>query len=46
MTPHNHLTAIHGLAALLLVVVAFGTIHMLVLTHDNRFSRAWVSLGF
>jgi hypothetical protein len=46
MKVHSHISPIHGLAVIALVIVVFGTVHLLALTHDNRFSRAWVSLGF
>lgn len=46
MEPHVHLSAVHGLAVLALVVAVFGTLHLLALTADNRASRAFVALGF
>jgi len=46
MKVHSHISPIHGLAVIALVIAVFGTVHLLALTHDNRFSRAWVSLGF
>ena len=46
MKPHVHLTAVHGIAVICAVVIVFGTLHLLSLTKDNRFSRAWVGLGF
>ena len=46
MTPHAHLSAVHGIAYIALVVAVFGTVHLLSLSNDNRASRAFVSLGF
>ena len=46
MTPHVHLSAVHGVAMIALIVAVFGTAHLLALSSDNRASRALVSLGF
>lgn len=46
MTPHVHISPVHGIAMLAFVVAAFGTAHLLALSHDNRASRAFVALGF
>lgn len=46
MTPHVHLSPVHGIAALAFTVAVLGTLHLLALTHDNRASRAFVALGF
>ena len=46
MKPHVHLTAIHGIAVVCVVVIVFGTLHLMALSKDNRPSRAWVGLGF
>lgn len=46
MTPHVHLSPVHGIAVLSLVVAIFGTAHLLALTSDNRLSRALIALGF
>ncbi len=40
MTPHVHLSAVHGLAAIALVIAVLGTVHLLTLTADNRAGRA------
>lgn len=45
MTPHVHFSAVHGIGVLALYVAVFGTLHLIALTHDNRVTRAWVSLG-
>ena len=45
MTPHVHLSAVHGIAVIALVVAVLGTAHLLALTNDNRAGRALVSLG-
>lgn len=46
MDPHTHISPVHLLASCAAVVAIFGTAHLLTLTTDNRFTRAWVSLGF
>jgi len=46
MVPHVHMSPAHGVAVIALVIAVFGTAHLLALTHDNRLSRALVSLGF
>lgn len=46
MKPHVHISPVHGVAVIALVVAVFGTLHLLALTKDNRASRALVSLGF
>lgn len=46
MDPHVHISPVHMLASVAAVVAIFGTLHLLALTNDNRWSRAYVSLGF
>jgi hypothetical protein len=46
MDPHAHISATHLIAAFAFAAAAFGTIHLLAISHDNRASRAWISLGF
>jgi len=46
MPPHAHISATHLLASLAFTVAAFGTLHLLALSNDNRASRAWIGLGF
>lgn len=46
MTPHVHLSAVHGIVVLALVLAVFGTAHLLALSSDNRASRALIALGF
>ena len=46
MTPHVHISAVHMLASVAACVAVFGTLHLLALSTDNRWSRAYVSLGF
>lgn len=46
MTPHVHLSAVHAIAILALVLAVFGTAHLLALTNDNRLGRALIALGF
>jgi len=46
MNAHVHMSPTHGIAMIALIVAVFGTAHLLALSHDNRASRALVSLGF
>lgn len=46
MTPHVHISPVHGIAVIALVVAVFGTVHLLALSSDSRPSRAFVALGF
>lgn len=46
MAPHVHISPVHMVAAAAATVAVFGTVHLLCLNADNRFTRAWVSLGF
>jgi hypothetical protein len=46
MQPHVHMSAVHGLAALALVITVMGTAHLLAISHDTRLSRAYLALGF
>lgn len=45
-TPHVHISPVHLLATIAFAVAVFGTVHLLCLTKDNRFSRAFIALGF
>lgn len=46
MDPHVHISAIHLLASMAFAIVVFGTMHLLSLSNDSRFSRALLALGF
>lgn len=46
MDPHAHISPVHLIAGIAATVAIFGTLHLLALTNDNRFSRAFISLGF
>lgn len=46
MEPHVHISATHLLAGIAATVAVFGTLHLLALSTDNRWSRAFVGLGF
>ena len=46
MEPHVHMSPVHAIAMLALLIAVLGTIHLLALSHDTRASRAIVSLGF
>lgn len=43
---HVHQGAVAVLPIIAVVVAVFGTLHLLALTSDNRFAKAWLSLGF
>lgn len=45
MEPHTHVSAVHVTAGVLGVIVVLGTVHLVCLTTDNRFTRAWIALG-
>jgi hypothetical protein len=44
--PHVHMSAAHIIVGMLATIAIFGTLHLLSLTYDNRFTRAWIALGF
>ncbi len=46
MTPHTHISPVHGIAVIALVVATLGTAHLLALSSDTRTSRALLALGF
>ena len=46
MDPHVHIRAVPLLAGVAATVAVFGTLHLLALSVDNRWSRAFVGLGF
>lgn len=46
MEPHVHISATHLLAGVAATVAVFGTLHLIALSTDNRWSRAFVGLGF
>lgn len=46
MQPHVHISPVHLLAALVLNIAVFGTLHLLAITSDNRPSRAFLAMGF
>ena len=46
MQPHTHISAVHGIAVIALVLATFGTAHLLALSSDSRPSRALLALGF
>lgn len=43
---HVHIGAVSLLASTAAVVAVFGTVHLLALTSETRFARAWIALGF
>lgn len=47
MGPHFHLSGMHALVIFLIVVVAFGALHLLAASApNNRVAQAWLNLGF
>lgn len=46
MQDHVHISAVHGIAVIALVIAVFGTAHLLALSSDSRPSHALVALGF
>jgi hypothetical protein len=47
MAPHFHLSGMHALVVFLIVVAAFGAMHLLAASSpNNRVAQAWLSLGF
>lgn len=46
MEPHAHISATHLVASAAFMVAVMGTLHLIAITNDNRWSRAFVSLGF
>lgn len=46
MEPHLHLTPVHALYNLAVIVAIFGTLHLLALSSDNSWGRAFMALGF
>ena len=46
MEPHAHMSPVHALAMAAFIVAVLGTLHLMALAHDNRASRALISLGF
>lgn len=44
--PHFHLNWTHMIGGILASIVIFGALHQLAMQADNRWSRAWVALGF
>lgn len=46
MEPHVHITPVHILATMAAMVAIFGTIHLLALSQESRWGRAYMALGF
>ena len=46
MDPHVHISPIHFLATMAAIVAIFGTLHLLALSNDSRWGRAFMALGF
>lgn len=46
MEPHVHISPVHFLAVTLFVFAIFGTLHLLSLSSDNRWGRAFIATGF
>lgn len=46
MEPHVHITPVHILATMAAIVAVFGTLHLLALSSESRWGRAFMALGF
>lgn len=46
MEPHVHMSPVHALYIVAVIVALFGTLHLLALSTDNRAGRAFMALGF
>lgn len=46
VTPHVHIGATSLIASTAAIVAVFGTVHLLALSSDSRWSRAVMALGF
>ena len=44
--PHVHNSPVQMVAFVAVMVAVFGTIHLLSLSSDSEWARAWISLGF
>lgn len=45
--PHFHISGLHATMFFLMMVVAFGSFHLLAASApDNRVAQAWLALGF
>lgn len=44
--PHAHIGFVHLLSSTLAIIAIFGTLHLLALSSDSRWSRAFIALGF
>lgn len=43
---HVHTGSIHAAFNILAIIAIFGTLHLLALSTDSRWSKAWMALGF
>lgn len=43
---HVHHGAVAVIPVVAIVIAVFGTFHLLALTSDNRFAKAYLALGF
>lgn len=46
MDPHVHISAVHLAAGIAATVAVFGTLHLLAVGKDSRWTRAFIALGF
>lgn len=47
MNPHFHISGLHATIIFLMVVVMFGSAHLVAMSApSNRVSQAWLALGF
>ena len=46
VAPHTHISAVPLAANALAVVAVLGTLHLLALSSESRWGRAFIALGF
>ena len=46
MDPHAHISAVPLIAGIAATIAVFGTLHLLAIARDDRWSRAYIALGF
>lgn len=43
---HTHVSPVHFIAIALFIFAVFGTLHLLSLSSESRWSRAYIATGF
>lgn len=45
--PHVHLSGIHAVGTILVIIAAFGSLHLLAASYpSSTLAQAWLGLGF